>query len=389
VGDNRIKAPFKVDFKTALLIQKLYDFLFSYNVRRKNKDTGEIEHINSIYKTLYIPYDFDIADKDITQYINNGQPLHYLKTGNGKSFNIVEYDILSPYNQTINFEYKNYLNTVSENEVSTDPDELDNIAEGNVEGTVEKEEKYTPYKTIEYLYQLESLIDYYFFNNNMRNNYFQDKIKPFGNTPKNLINLVYLSRNSFYEWFRKGNQQSIKQIIENLSKDIIIENLKNPNIKRSQIINLLNLRLSLLQYFDIGGYNMPNKIEELQEKFKTNLESIKEINSADEYFYLAGQTIYYLLSKSKSKIKTQQMINPVLTCNSIKDLKNNIIELYKKYNYAIPLYDTRFNTVYTLILGYTGEESVTEYTDILIASILSKNLFYIKKIKKEKVGNVK
>jgi CRISPR-associated protein Csh1 len=357
---TKVKVPLKLNFETAILVQKLYDFLYFYNIRKKNKTTGEIEYVHSIYKTLYIPYDFDIEGKDLNQYVESSQPVHYIKTGNGISFNIVNYDIIPPFNKKVDFEYKDFLG-------------LDN-----------SDDEKSPYKQIEFIWQLESTIDYYFFDGKLRNNYFENKIKIYSDTvSKYIVNLMYISRDSFYEWFRKGNSQDIKSIIDKITYDILVERLKTVqnSLGIMRLASLLNLRLSLLRYLGIGGEELESSIKDTRESIgmKVNSRQYNSLDNKMQFFYISGQLVFFLLNKSVSTNKTQLMIRPFLKCKGVSDIKKKIAELHIKYSYAIRLNDARFNKAFSMVMEYEGVEPFKENMDTFMAGILGKNFMYTKK----------
>lgn len=344
--------PFKLDLDSAILLQKLFDFLCFYNIKRKNK-SGEVEYVNSIYKTLYIPYDFNIEDKDLTEYNPAVEAMHYIRTGNGISFNIVDYDIIPPYQTTIDFEL--------------------------IDLFVQEDEEGYEYDEIKTLYQLEKAVNYYFFEGNLTGNYFVDKIDSTKASSKNVVTQVYRSRHSFYDWFHKGDSFEASQIVDDVSK-IILNNRIRSICEFSDLLkvkNIFNLRMALLKHFGQGGTVNLKDINAAVEKVMLNKDV--QLDNDKEFYYLSGQLAAYLLSKSESKNKTQLMIQAFLNCKNLNQLKTRLREMHKKYSYAISLNDYRFNNTFVKVLNYDPESDVKDNSDMLIAGILSKNLFYKKR----------
>ncbi len=105
-----------------------------------------MEYVNSIYKTLYIPMDFNIDNLDLNKYTNTGQPVYYITTGNGQSFNVINYDIIYPFDSNIDFSFNDYL--------SLDEDVYEND-EDNISDT-------SNISNIKTLLDLERIVDKYF-----------------------------------------------------------------------------------------------------------------------------------------------------------------------------------------------------------------------------------
>jgi len=229
------------------------------------------------------------------------------------------------------------------------------------------------------LWQLENTVDETFYNKQLKFNYFNDDLKVSQYVSKNLQTLILQTKYAMVNYFRKYHEREFYQVVTKYGTNFVLEHLRQRDEKKYYFAELkakesLNLKFSLLQHkgekvMDIRA--MQNKmIEKLESSNYDGLES-------DEFFYLSGQVIKYLLSKSKSGKKDADMLEPFLRAKSVKKLKDEIKFTFFKYKHEIGLNQTKFNNALAIITAYDKEESID--SDSLLVGILSQNIFYMKK----------
>ena len=85
---------------------------------------------------------------------------------------------------------------------------------------------------------------------------------------------------------------------------------------------------------------------EIRESIKERVTSKEEVKmpiNDKEYYYAVGQLAAYFISLKVEQVReSQSMINLVINISDDKVLKERLIQLYKKYNYAIYHYNVRF-----------------------------------------------
>ena len=88
------------------------------------------------------------------------------------------------------------------------------------------------------------------------------------------------------------------------------------------------------------------------------------------------------LSLSKSANKNLSFINPLLQTTSNEMIKRTVLQMFKKYSYAIEDTDFRIKNLYGHVIQYdmTGKE-VNHY--FLSAGFVDGNLVYTKREKEE------
>lgn len=227
--------------------------------------------------------------------------------------------------------------------------------------------------TIEELYQLETKVDEIFYNKQLTHNYFND-IKVSQYISKNLQTLLYETKTSMLNYFKKYDERGFYQIVKKYGSDFVIEHLRqNRELKAKES---LNLKLSLLQHKGEKIMDIQNIQKEMIHKLDTsNYETLE----SEEFFYLCGQITKYLLGQSESHQKNADLLEPFLRANNAKKLKKDIEITYFKYKHKINLHHTRFNNAMSLIMAYEGVEKLSLNMDSFLVGVLSNNIFYMKK----------
>lgn len=232
------------------------------------------------------------------------------------------------------------------------------------------------------LYQLENIVDEVFYNQKLKFNYFNDDLKVSQYVSKNLQTLIFETKYAMVNYFKKYDEREFYQVIKKYGTHFIVEHLRQRDEKKYYFSELrakesLNLKFSLLQHK--GEIVMD--IKAMQKKMIDKLES-SNYDSLDskDFFYLSGQVVKYLLSKSKSGKKDADMLEPFLRAKNVKKLKDEIKFTFFKYKHEIGLNQTKFNNALSLITAYDKDESID--SDSFLVGVLSQNLFYMRKEEK-------
>lgn len=256
---------------------------------------------------------------------------------------IVEYDYLpvdiNKFDESIIF--KNYLK-IMKNKMLVDSD------------------------TINSLEQLEQIVNEVFYNNQMISNYYGEVYKKLD---KYFANLIYLTREGMRNYFKKFDNRAFYQIISKYGTDFVLEHLrKNREFSAKKS---LNLKLSLLQY---KGEKVMD-IEKMQMDIKKKLDSNNyDSLQNDEFFYLSGQIVKYLLFQSESYEKKADMLEPFLRANNSLKLKKDIEQIYFKYKHKINLNHVKFNNAMSLIMAFEEKIKLLNNMDTFLIGALSENI---------------
>lgn len=193
-------------------------------------------------------------------------------------------------------------------------------------------------------------------------------------------------KNIFLDVFQKEDEtifiSKVDEIASEILENTMVDEFEQGKNYISNSVNSLNLWIALKIYFDKKG-EKEMKINNIQEQCKQIVLKNEKITTDEQYYYLIGQVAYYLLSKSKASKLTQDITSPFIKANNIKRLKEELKILYEKYNYEIYLNNPKFNNILSQLLLQEPDTNVKQNKDVILAGILSDNLFY----NKEKVEN--
>ena len=327
---------------------------------------NSIKNEKDVFKLGY-DYDFEGGKSykdDKPYYIVN-----MAMSPSSKNYEIVDFDNIPSPLPRINFKLENTLRVPL-----YDPEQK-----------IYLKDKYEEDRTITDLSSIQYLVSQYYFNGEMRG-YFKSiepDIKPNKFTYEMKI-LFMESRDAFFDYFHKGIDTNIKKIIDKITLRSIDEQLKS-TVEGTRLMNMrraYNLRLSFLRYFKIeGGKDMVPKLENIVGEIekKINSRDMVYCNSDEEFYFLAGQLAYYLISTSEASKKHFGMFEPFLLARNSNQLKRRLEETFETYSHNISIGYIKFKNAMSMVMGYQTETKITdEMKDFLIAGILSNNLLYYK-----------
>lgn len=232
------------------------------------------------------------------------------------------------------------------------------------------------YGYITTLYELRDIVNREFFFDKLATNFFTEP----GDLSIDdgvLKESVLLARSTLFNWFYKGYESGVSELVDKVSLKLIRNSIANNELLKAQ--HQFNLRVALLIYFKGGCINMADVMKEIRDTLRDKLNSrdYNSISSDHEYYYAVGQLIRFFISKSKSNEKKHSLFNPFLNMKRDNALKEKIASLFKKYNYDIEEDSFRFNNLYKLVISYVPKGDVNQ--DYMIAGYISNNLIYEKK----------
>ncbi|MDF2821880.1 MAG: hypothetical protein K0R15_2328 [Clostridiales bacterium] len=338
--------PFRITTEQALNISEMFLwFQNQYDAEGKSIVAGYLECEDHEGYTL-------------KRGVKNKSDAHIIHIEKGKYAMIDDYDFVPGIQTTVDFNLHNYLSS---------------------EGFESK--KITDLKT------LEELFDKMLFKGQMRMNYFTtDTIKPKEWFTGNQIELLLLSRNAVYTYFKKGDITAMRILFDNISTTMI----KLMFVNSSKLpIEALNMRFSMLDYLKIEGKEgMGEMVKDIHKKLLNDL-IIKKVERLDcqndeTYYYLVGQLANFLLSKSKAQKTTYRLAYDLINARNSRRFKLIFDQLFLKYGYDIELNPNgRFDKMFAAVNGYKPQENISEHSDSFMAGLASPCLIYTKAINKE------
>lgn len=337
------KVPYLIDSNEVMIQKKFFDFLLN------KANLGKVN--------IYLNDEEIIANENgkILERDFNGI---FLRIKKGKELEIQGSDIITNYKPNLMnmFNFKNILG-----------DELEEKSE-NLYGEFGERNR------------LQEAIDNILFSKYLINNYFTEA-KDISIKDDMLKSNLLIGRDAIFNWLYKGYKNGIDKVLSKISINLIKGSIDKGNFKKAK--DQFNLRWSFESYFN-GGIDMADIVYEIQINLRNKINSnkIEKIESDDEFYFATGQLVNYLLSLSKSKSKTQSLVNPFINAKSNEIIKEKLRALYLKYNYIIEQKSKRFNNLYGMIVSYNPSGKVNQ--DMILAGYLKSSLIYEKDNKEDK-----
>jgi len=202
-----------------------------------------------------------------------------------------------------------------------------------------------------------------------------------------MIALYLQSRQAFYDFLYKGTNVSLRGIFAKVTLRLLEEQLIHVESGGllSGLADAFNLRLSIeILINEKGGRDMADRIEGTLASLRGKLsgDAIAVCSNDDEFYFMAGQLAYYLLSQSKGDKKSGEMFEPFLRAKNGQHLKKRLEEAYMLYKHAISLGHRKFNHAFSMVMGYVPEQgSEGSSRELLLAGIFAENLLFEKSVK--------
>jgi CRISPR-associated protein Csh1 len=224
------------------------------------------------------------------------------------------------------------------------------------------------------LFQLESKVDELFYAKQLIFNYFNDDIKVSSFVSKELQNLLFVTKYSMINYFKKYDSREFYQVVKKYGSRFILNSLRAGYELKAK--ESLNLKLSLLKY---KGEEIM-KIDEMFSNIKNKLDSSEYSElSREEFFFLGGQLANYLLAQKEQHQKKQDLLEPYLRCNNSQKLKKELQFSFFQYKHGLFFSNKRFNSAMALIQAYEAKERMSDNMDSFLVGYLADNLFFEKK----------
>lgn len=240
-------------------------------------------------------------------------------------------------------------------------------------------EYFERYREYDKRMDVSRLINEVFFSNYLAGNYSLDA-NEISINDEILKEAVIEARDVILDWTYKGIDSRFAQVIDAVSMKLIKGALLNGY--RERALWQFDLRYSFRAYFSKEGEgSMAETISRIRESVEYKVLANKTIplESDEEYYYAVGQLAAFLVSLNKSKDKNQSLINPFMNVKSDKMIKDKVIQLYKKYNYAVPDKSKRVKNLLAMVLGYEPDGKVDQ--EKIILGYACDNIVYMKEEK--------
>jgi len=212
------------------------------------------------------------------------------------------------------------------------------------------------------IFEIEAILDYYFFDNNLNKNYFNSKVKT---ENQQRDNLIYTYRQPVFDFVYRAKYGSLdRRILQDLYFATLGIHLRRL-VSKDRFMKEGNLKKSLQHYLKLDNIFtgvLMDTIKKIQES--------QTIGSKESFAYYSGQIVYYLLSQSKSESRTHSLVEPFINATSFSALGIRIEELFNSYKHALSFNYGRFNTIFSSMWAFLYDHKEEPFTKDL------KILFY-------------
>jgi len=209
-------------------------------------------------------------------------------------------------------------------------------------------------------------------------NYFTDKIK---GIDKRLESYIFLIRDPCFLYFKKSQLKGKEfySQIEKIMSFLILYQYEHSDEKqiRQNVLENLNLKLSMQQYFKGDSMDVGNELQLLNKKIMTK--GYEQLDTK-EFLLLSGQIAYYLISQSNSSDRTFRLAEHYLKSKNIQTIKKHLRNDLDKYKHKIYLTTdkSKFKNALTMSIAYDEEKKLThQEMDIFLIGLVSDNIFYM------------
>lgn len=333
---RKVAVPHLIDQEEVILQKKFFDYLMNQAA------TGKVN--------IYMGEKITAKERD--KNLEENFTGIYLRIKKGKEVEIHDFDVITNYKSqlTKEFEYKNIL--------GIDYDKLKG--------------EYDNYKTLN---AMQKLINEVLFSKLLISNYFTEP-KDVSINDEVLKNNIFMARTALFNWFYKGVDKNIWQLLNKLSLSLVNASIKNGYVTKAA--DQFNLRISLMDHLR-EDEKMADIVFDIKESLRRKINNKDDkifikIEDDREYYFAIGQLVSFFISKSKAKKKPLSHINQFINVKRDEVIKYKLELLFKRYNYNIEGF--RFNNIYKMILGYEASGKVDK--DMIIAGYLHSNLLYEK-----------
>lgn len=351
IKTRKTPAGYLVDEKKAILQKQFFEYLM--NLASSGKNNVYIDTKNYRIKAY--------SDQDERDDFDEMASGYYLRIQKGKELEIQVQDNLVDYQNRLklNFEYIKFIN------IDRKEDKLPEFAKR--------------YGIYDKRTNVGNLINEIFFSKCLRTNYFMD-ISAINVKDSTLKQNIIMYRNAIFDWIYKGIDNNFSIVEEKFALSLIKNSIQSDDKYKLRAKSQLNLHWSLKDYFfktkgKQGGNTMVDTATKVRENVKEKVLSKNEVtmpSNDEEYYYAVGQLLSYLIFKSRAGKKMQSMVNPVLNAKRDNVIKMRLLQLYKKYNYDISIYNYHMKNLYAMILGYKPKNKVNQ--EMILFGYLDENI---------------
>ncbi|PGK52336.1 hypothetical protein CN918_31585 [Priestia megaterium] len=212
---------------------------------------------------------------------------------------------------------------------------------------------------------------------------------------KLLLQMFEETKKAWFVYFQKADTRALISVLDRSAFLLLQEKANYAFVNsdkgwnRHHVHQFINLIIALKKWLK-GEEFMTGMLEKDSQYRQTDEGVPTEITSQDEAFYYTGQLAYYLASHSKANKKDFTLLTNMVRAHTFTQIKRELLELFKLYEHAISMYNTRFKTLYAAVLNILPEDKATisnRQKELLMMGMFADNILYTKKKEEQADAN--
>lgn len=204
-----------------------------------------------------------------------------------------------------------------------------------------------------------------------------------------IYHLIMKYRKAIYDYIYKAKLNAITSemfddmMVQSIMSDIKEDEYDKFHSKDTSIKEKLNIWFSLYNFFALNENqkrdNMSENLRKHQEMMQELIEGKRELQTNEEFAFVAGQVIHYLLSKSETADKSYSRLEPFLQKSDCDEFKKAIVRIFDMYKHKE--FTAKFGKSMAQVMAFNTDTNLKELTPITLAGFFSDNLLYSDKNK--------
>lgn len=204
-----------------------------------------------------------------------------------------------------------------------------------------------------------------------------------------IYHLILKYRLAIYDYIYKSKVNAITSLMfDDMMLQSILDDVKNDvfdkfHSKETSIKEKLNTWFSLYNYFALNENqkrkNMAENLKQHREMMQELIDGKREIVTNDEFAFVAGQVVYYLLSKSQTADKSYLRLEPFLQKSNCGEFKKAVVRIFDMYKHEA--FTGKFSKAMAQVMAYNTDANLKELTPEMLAGFFAENLLFSDKNK--------
>lgn len=199
-----------------------------------------------------------------------------------------------------------------------------------------------------------------------------------------IYHLIMKYRQAIYDYIYKSKLNAITyrmfddMMMNSIMADIKADEFDKFHTKDTSIREKLNIWFSLYNFFALNENQKRNIMAETLKEHRVMMQELienkREVQTDEEFAFVAGQVIYYLLSKSETTDKSYARLEPFLQKSDCGEFKKAIVRIFDMYKHKN--FSQKFSKGMAQVMAFNTNCNLKEHTPGILAGFFSDNLLF-------------